>query len=161
MSASYFCPQSAHQICVDRALRQAEAICRKRKLRLTPLRRRVLELIWMNHQPVGAYQVLDLLKGEGSAAPPTVYRALEFLLSHGLIHRINSMNAYIGCSHVDRAHLGQFLICDNCQGLVELDDDRVSKAIQGSAERAGFTVQQQIVEITGLCPDCRQEISHE
>ena len=135
----------------------ADKICREQRLRLTPLRRRVLELIWLGHRPVGAYQLLEMLHDEGSAAPPTIYRALDFLLQHGLIHRISSMNAYIGCSHAGRPHVGQFLICDNCHSLAELDDPEVIRSIEDSARRAGFIVHEQVIEINGLCPRCRQE----
>lgn len=138
-------------------MRMADQICREQNLRLTRSRRRVLELIWLSHRPVGAYQLLEMLQDQGSAAPPTVYRALDFLLQHGLVHRISSMNAYIGCSQADKPHVGQFLICKNCHSLAELDDPDVTRSIEASARQAGFVVHEQVIEINGLCPRCRQE----
>ncbi len=153
----FSCHQAGHQHCVAEALQQAEKICREKHLRLTPIRRRVLELIWENHRPVGAYQLLDMLQRHGSTAPPTVYRALDFLQQHGLVHRVSSMNAYIGCSHAGKPHVGQFLICTECHSLAELDDSQVNESIRTSARLAGFEVHQQIVEVSGLCPQCWQE----
>jgi Fur family zinc uptake transcriptional regulator len=89
-----------HEHCVHDALAAAEVLCAKRGVRLTAIRKRVLELVWASHQPLGAYAILDKLTNEGhKPAPPTVYRALEFLLEHGLIHRIASLNAFLGCIH--------------------------------------------------------------
>ncbi|WP_298039458.1 transcriptional repressor [uncultured Desulfuromonas sp.] len=144
-----------HAGCVAAALAAAESICRKNGTRLTRLRRRVLELVWQSHRPVGAYALLDMLREEGRAAPPTVYRALDFLQAHGLVHRLASLNAYVGCSRPGTLHTGQFLICGACHNLVEMDEAGVAAAIERSARAAGFQVQQQTVEIQGLCPDCR------
>ena len=145
-----------HGHCIDGALRQAEAICAKRGARLTTLRRRVLELIWASHAPVGAYEVLRRLSQEHErAAPPTVYRALDFLLAHGLIHRIESLNAFVGCGDPADEHAGQFLICDDCGAAAELQDRRISKAITEGARKTGFAVARSTVEVRGLCPGCR------
>ena len=101
-----------HASCISDALRAAEKTCKERGLRLTPIRRRVLELVWASHEPVKAYDILDILRSErDSAAPPTVYRALEFLLGEGLVHKIESLNAYVGCGEPGHADAGQFLIC--------------------------------------------------
>ena len=110
-----------HQQCIDDALSAAEILCTRRGRKLTPLRRRVLELIWSRHEPARAYDILEQLDGEGkSGAPPTVYRALEFLLTNGLVHRIQSLNAYVGCGEPGTAHAGQFLICRGCNAVGEL-----------------------------------------
>ncbi|MDO3377796.1 Fur family transcriptional regulator [Geoalkalibacter halelectricus] len=144
-----------HERCVAGALDAAEAICRERGARLTDLRRRVLELVWSSHKPVGAYAVLARLQEQGSAAPPTVYRALDFLLEQGLIHRVSSLNAFVGCVRPGEEHCGQFLICEQCQDLVELDDADISAAIARSSHASGFAPRRQTVEILGLCPQCR------
>lgn len=146
-----------HQACVAGALAAAEAECRRRGARLTDVRRRVLELVWQQgHAPVGAYALLETLVGEGfCAAPPTVYRALDFLLAHGLIHRIERLNAYTGCSRPGVPHAGQFLLCERCGTAVELDDPAIDAAIAAAAARLGFTVSRQTVEVDGLCPACR------
>lgn len=145
-----------HGHCVDDALAQAEHQCRQRGVRLTPIRRRVLELIWNGHAPVKAYDLLDRLRAERrSAAPPTVYRALDFLLEEGLIHRIESLNAYIGCGSPAHPHVGQFLICEHCHAVAELDDNDVHRVLSGKAGELGFQVSSQTIEINGLCPLCR------
>ncbi|HKK01522.1 MAG TPA: Fur family transcriptional regulator [Desulfuromonadales bacterium] len=145
-----------HQECITAAITAAEKLCQRRGQRLTPLRRRILELIWSGHSPIGAYAILEMLQKEGRAAPPTVYRTLDFLLAQGLIHRIASLNAFAGCSWPGKPHDGQFLICDSCHVLLELDDRKVAAAIEGSAQSADFSIQQQTVEILGRCPRCRQ-----
>ncbi len=145
-----------HGNCVGEALDRAEAVCRRRGTRLTALRRRVLELVWGGHKPVGAYDILDGLRGERrKAAPPTVYRALEFLMEQRLVHRIESLNAFVGCCSPETSHAGQFLICNCCGAAVELDDARIGAAIADSAGRAGFVVERRIVEVEGVCPRCR------
>lgn len=108
------CKQDDHQCCITEALTKAEQLCQQQNKRFTGIRRRVLELVWRQHKPIGAYQVLELMQQENRTAPPTVYRALDFLQQLGLVHRIESLNAYVGCSHPEQAHDGQFLICERC-----------------------------------------------
>jgi Fur family transcriptional regulator, zinc uptake regulator len=144
-----------HSRCVQHALRAAERLCAARGLRFTALRRRVLELVWHGHRPVRAYDVLAKLGREHrGAAPPTVYRALDFLLEHGFVHRIESLNAYVGCGDPSARHAGQFLICRECQATAELDDPAIARTIDKKARRIGFAPDQQTIEVTGLCPDC-------
>src|SRR3954464_1923192 len=145
-----------HEHCVSTALSAAEAVCAEAAERLTPLRRRVLELVWGSHRPIGAYAILDRLKEDGrSAAPPTVYRALEFLLGRGLIHRIESLNAFVGCAHPGESHLVQFLICRTCGMTAELADRRLGEAIGRSAAEHGFNIQSRVVELSGICSGCQ------
>jgi len=145
-----------HGRCLDRALDAAADICRERGVRLTQIRRRVLELVWSGHRPLGAYEILDALKSERrGAAPPTVYRALEFLLTQGLVHRIESRNAYVGCREPETPHAGQFLICGSCGLTAELNDKRIDRAIQEGAAAAGFAMAHGTIEVEGLCPHCR------
>ena len=147
-----------HGTCVEEALDRAEAVCRRHGVRLTALRRRVLELVWGGHRPVGAYEILDSLRRERpGAAPPTVYRALDFLLRHRLVHRVESLNAFVGCTIPGTSHAAQFLICSGCGAAVELDDRRIGEVIAESAARAGFAVKRRIVEVEGLCPNCQTE----
>ncbi len=147
-----------HHRCVMSAIADAQAICGARGARLTPLRRRVLELVWASHRPVGAYAVLDALGRRGGAgAPPTVYRALEFLLAHGLIHRIESQNAYVGCCQPGERHAGQFLICSSCGNAAELDGDAIAAAVSAEARRHGFAIARQTVEVSGVCAGCAEE----
>jgi Fur family zinc uptake transcriptional regulator len=154
--AGFAPPGHDHALCVDDALAVAERQCAARGVRLTEQRRRVLELIWKSHAPVGAYTLLDRLRDAGvRAQPPTVYRALEFLVENGLIHRIESLNAYVGCAEPTERHVGQFLICTGCQSAAELDDPGIGSAIAQRAKEIGFSVSRATVEIAGLCPNCR------
>ncbi|RAU21157.1 Fur family transcriptional regulator [Paramagnetospirillum kuznetsovii] len=153
---SFPVPQHDHGACIRGAMDAAESACRMQGARLTPIRRRVLELVWENHQPVGAYALLETLAKEGwSAAPPTVYRALDFLLRHGLVHRIALQNAFVGCSHPGEPHAGAFLLCSHCGAAAELADLSVDRAIAEAAARNGFSVTRQTIEVEGLCPACR------
>ena len=146
-----------HESCIETALDRAASVCSDRGARLTEIRREVLELIWQGHEPVGAYHVLDALRRRHpGAAPPTVYRALEFLIAHGLIHRIESLNAYVGCSRPEGPHASQFLICDRCGATAELDDAGIASAVSRRAGDLGFAVAQQTIEVRGHCPRCRQ-----
>lgn len=149
---SFPAPHHDHGHCVTQALAQAEEECRRRGARLTDIRRRVLELVWRSHAPIGAYALLDAL---GKAAPPTVYRALDFLLAHGLIHRIETLNAYVGCAHPGHAAAGQFLLCRRCGAAAELNDDGIEQAVRAAAQAQGFEVAALTVEAEGLCPSCR------
>lgn len=150
-------PNHDHAACVDDALARAETLCRHRGERLTPLRKRVLELVWQSHHPVKAYDLLErLAEGRGKRpAPPTVYRALEFLRDAGLVHKIESLNAFIGCAKPDRRHSAQFLICIDCGAVAEMDDPNLSAAIGANAKRLGFAVEQETVEVEGRCAACR------
>ena len=151
-----------HASCVADAVTAAAELCAARGVRLTELRRRVLELVWRSHRPVGAYEILDLLRGDGrSAAPPTVYRALDFLLAQGLVHRLATRNAYIGCISPRDRHNGLFLICDECGNTLELLDEGIAGSVRRSAEELGFRVQGQTVEVKGLCPECGPECGRE
>lgn len=153
-------PQKRHDHgrCVRDALDEAERTCRASARRLTPLRRLVLELVWSVHAPIGAYDLLDRLREHHPGAqPPTVYRALDFLLACGLVHRIESLNAYVGCGAPGDAHSGQFLICRGCGRVAEMNARGVTKALRFSAAKAGFTVEQETIEIVGLCAACAAE----
>ena len=145
-----------HDLCVDDALQKAAVLCTRRGARLTRLRRRVLELVWQGHAAVKAYDILDELgSAAGSARPPTVYRALDFLIAHGLVHRLESLNAYVGCPEPDAAHEGQFLICDACGTVSEFEAPPIQAAIAEQAAAQDFAVARQTVEVRGLCQPCR------
>ncbi|HYF85979.1 Fur family transcriptional regulator [Azospirillum sp.] len=147
-----------HTHCIADALSRAEALCAERGARLTALRRRVLELVWSSHRPRGAYAILeDLSQQDGKAAAPlTVYRALEFLVEQGLVHRIESLNAYVGCAAPGAVHSGQFLVCEACGDAAEIDDPGVGAAIDAAAAERGFRVQRPTVEVRGLCKSCQE-----
>ncbi|MEO8011379.1 MAG: Fur family transcriptional regulator [Dokdonella sp.] len=129
--------------------------CDERGLRLTPLRLRVLELVAAAEKPVKAYDLLDRLKdGPGMSAPPTVYRALDFLLENGFIHKLESINAFVGCHHPGEAHQVPFLICDACSSAIEICDDRVSTLLSEQARERGFAPAGQTLEVHGTCARC-------
>ena len=153
MSAPAFHPHD-HSHCVHDALSEAERLCTARSVRLTEIRRRVLELVWSSHKPLGAYDILDRLTAEGhKPAPPTVYRALEFLLEQKLIHRIASRNAFIGCSHPGAPHAGYFLLCTTCGNAEEIGNS----VPLAQAVAAEFLVESQTLELAGTCRHCRHD----
>jgi Fur family zinc uptake transcriptional regulator len=145
-----------HGHCVETALARAEGLCERRGARLTPLRRQVLELVWAAHKPRGAYAILEDMDraGGGRTAPLTVYRALDFLVAQGLVHRIESLNAYVGCAEPGVSHAGQFLVCRTCDEVVEMTDPGIAAAIAAAAAARGFTVTTPTVEVRGVCAGC-------
>jgi Fur family zinc uptake transcriptional regulator len=155
-------PGHDHGRCAASALKAADVLCQERGVRLTAVRRKVLALVWQSHAPVGAYDLLARLnKGGGRVAPIAVYRALDFLMAQGLVHRIASLNAYVGCAHVSskRAghdHAAQFLICKGCGTAAELESPALRKALTKAVAGRGFTVEHEVVEITGLCSHCKR-----
>jgi Fur family zinc uptake transcriptional regulator len=136
------------------ALSRAEALCLERGVRLTPQRRRVLELVCRANRPVGAYEILDQLRDGGPAAPPTVYRALDWLLAQGLVHKLETLHAFIGCTHPEHPHASQFLICDGCGGVTELEDQAIAGSLASVAAETGFRPSRPVVEVIGTCSDC-------
>ncbi|HET6602999.1 MAG TPA: transcriptional repressor [Xanthomonadaceae bacterium] len=132
--------------------------CQERGLRLTEIRRRVLDLVARAGRPVKAYDLLDQLRsGHAPSAPPTVYRALDFLLEHGFIHKLESINAFVGCHHPRLSHSVPFLICDRCHAAVELEDERVSELLTEQAQALGFRPQAQTLEVHGICARCKND----
>jgi Fur family zinc uptake transcriptional regulator len=157
-ATAIFAASHDHALCVADALAAAEALCASRGAHLTELRRRVLEMVWTSHKPIGAYDVLERLSRErGRVAPPTVYRALDFLLEQDLVHRIESLNAYVGCARPGKIHNSQFLICGECGAAAELHDPNIDSAILQRAQAVGFEVTHRTVEVQGLCPSCQKE----
>lgn len=147
--------QHNHATCVKAALSDAENACLKSGLRLTKIRREVLALVWESHSPIKAYELLEKMHQKNpKAAPPTVYRALEFLQKAGVVHRIESLNAYVGCGDPSKPHLGQFLICDSCGAVAEINAQKITETLNEQAAKLGFSAQNQLVEIKGICPQC-------
>lgn len=136
-------------------LRLAEGLCRDKGARLTPQRRKVLQLILEAGRPLSAYEILDRMqRGPRRPAPPTVYRALDFLLEQGLIHRIESLHAFVGCSHPAHPHAGQFLICTGCGQVDELCETHLGRTLEQEIRRTGFRPQRQVIELLGRCAAC-------
>ncbi|MDC3263916.1 MAG: Fur family transcriptional regulator [Porticoccaceae bacterium] len=145
-----------HGRCISAALSRAEELCAASKARLTSTRKSVLELLWQSHRPLGAYQLQDQLAALSgkSIAPPTIYRAIEFLLKLGLIHRIPSLNAYIGCPFPGSDHSNLFMICNACGSAAEVAHNGINDLLQKASDKANFTLQSQTLELFGLCPNC-------
>ena len=151
-------PLHDHNLCVDNALKRAQLVCDRNGARLTQLRIQVLTIIWNSHKPILAYDILNELKQQKpNAQPPTIYRALDFLLENHLIHKIESLNAYIGCDHADHQHISQFLLCTKCKEVSEVDSTDIIYAIDTTAAQQGFKVQHQTVEVSGICSHCRDQ----
>ncbi len=144
-----------HDICCSDVLLRAEKRAGDTDLRLTPVRRRTLEILLEAHQAMGAYEVLERLAADGfGSQPPVVYRALDFLVEHGFAHRIRRLNAFAACTHPDESHRPMFLICNSCDLVAEMDAATVQADVRRSAGTSGFEVEQMNLEAVGLCPAC-------
>ena len=144
-----------HRGCVDHALQTAEQICLKKDVRLTAIRKNVLELICANHKAIGAYELLDLFRAQDPKAKPvTIYRALDFLMEAGLVHKIESLNAFIGCLQAEAQHKSAILICDQCKNAYEIDATSVYESIFSLSEAVQFRPQYLTLELHGLCASC-------
>jgi Fur family zinc uptake transcriptional regulator len=150
-------PDHDHARCSADAISHAEALCAARAQRLTAPRRQVLEVLAASHKPLGAYEIIDLIaKGKSRPAPITVYRALEFLMKHGLVHRIESRNAYLACAHNhDSGALVAFLICETCGAVGEASTAAMAQLLAAAAKKAGFRPAMSVIEISGTCSHCR------
>lgn len=144
-----------HAHCAADGLVRAEAIAAACGARLTPVRRRVLEILLEEHRALGAYDVLTRLAAEGFGnQPPVVYRALEFLVEQGFAHRIQRLNAFTACVHVGEAHAPAFLICRVCSTVAEAAAGPVRAALDAQAAAMGFALERVTIEALGLCPKC-------
>ena len=153
------CAHAAHQSeRAQNALAGAESACRSKGVRLTPMRREVLETLYATHRPLGAYDIAEVLarKDGRRLAPITIYRALDFLLEQGLAHRLASRNAFVACPHDHgTGDVVAFLICEHCGGVDEMSSTGVTGAISELLDAEGFEPQLQILEISGRCAHCR------
>ena len=153
-------PDHDHARCTADAIVYAEAVCAERAERLTAPRRQVLEVLASSHKPIGAYEIIDAIarKHKTRPAPITVYRALEFLMKHGLVHRIESRNAYLACIHNhDKDALVAFLMCNTCGLVGEASTDALGQQLAATAKKAGFQYTMSVIEITGTCSNCRSD----
>jgi Fur family transcriptional regulator, zinc uptake regulator len=149
------CGHTDHHHHAADVLQVARAQCDARGLRLTPLRERVLELIAEHHGPAKAYDLLDALKrSHASAAPPTVYRAIDFLVDAGFVHKVESLNAYVACPHPGGLHSAQFLICDRCGSAIEIDGESLPELLTSIALAQNFVAKKLVVEVHGDCQSC-------
>jgi Fur family transcriptional regulator, zinc uptake regulator len=149
-------PDHDHERCANAAIAHAEAHCAARAQRLTPMRRRVLETLLASHKPLGAYEIIDRLADKDRPAPITIYRALDFLRDNGLVHRIESRNAFVACVHNHGGDdLVVFLICESCGAVGEAPGGAAAEALKASSRAAGFAPKSPLIEIAGICSHCR------
>ncbi|HWL04707.1 MAG TPA: transcriptional repressor [Xanthobacteraceae bacterium] len=150
-------PDHDHGRCASDAMALAEQLCARRGERLTPIRRTILSALLASHKPVGAYEIIDrVAEGGGRPAPITVYRALDFLREQGLVHRIESRNAFLACVHPhEDGEFAVFLICESCGAVGEGSGRDVAEALKASARAAGFAPRNPVIEIGGICAHCR------
>ena len=147
-----------HDACVDQVLAAAEAHCAKERLRLTPVRRKVLELLLQEHRALGAYAILDRLREAGfGSQPPVAYRALDFLAEHGFVHKIERLNAFVACVHPGETHSPAFMICRLCDAVAETHSAPAKGALGTVARAAGFQIERTVVEAEGVCPACADQ----
>jgi Fur family transcriptional regulator, zinc uptake regulator len=150
-------PDHDHDNCTSAAIAHAEELCAARTQRLTPMRRNVLETLLASHKPLGAYEIMERLADGSRPAPITVYRALDFLRDNGLVHRIESRNAFVACVH---NHAGSdpvvFLICERCGAVGEAAGGAAAEALKASCRAVGFAPKSPVIEIAGVCSHCRE-----
>jgi Fur family transcriptional regulator, zinc uptake regulator len=158
MPAIFPAPGHDHARCSADVISHAEAVCTARAQRLTAPRRQVLEVLAASHKPLGAYEIVDLVaRKHARPAPITVYRALEFLMKQGLVHRIESRNAYLACGrNHDSGALVAFLICDTCGAVGEASTAAMGQLLGAAARKAGFRPRMSVIEIAGTCSHCRR-----
>ena len=158
MASVFPAPDHDHARCSADAIAHAEALCAERGERLTAMRRRVLEILAASHKPLGAYEIMDQVGEKGPRpAPITVYRALDFLRHNGLVHRIESLNAFVACVRNHGADaLVAFLICERCGAVGEAPAAAAGQTLAAAARSAGFTPNLSVIEITGTCAHCRK-----
>lgn len=149
-------PDHDHDSCAKAAIAHAEALCAERAQRLTPMRRRVLQALLSSHRPLGAYEIIERVAQKNRPAPITIYRALDFLRQNGLVHRIESRNAFVACVHEHGGNdLVVFLICERCGAVGEAPGGGAAEALRTAARAAGFSPKSPLVEIPGICSHCR------
>ncbi len=154
---SFPAPHHNHDTCTAELLARAERTCERRGSRLTGQRREVLNCVAASHSAVGAYDIIERMAGHGPRpAPITVYRALDFLEAHGLVHKIESRNAFVACTHPHEGKPAAMLVCEQCGLVAELDAPETFEALQAAAKGQGFQVHRSVVELTGLCAACAE-----
>lgn len=146
-----------HAGCIRGSVSAAERHCAGQGLQLTPVRRRVLEMLLDQHRAMGAYEILDMLREEGlGSQPPVAYRALDFLVAQGFAHRIEKLNAFVACASPEADHTPAFLICRLCNAVAETHAQIDRDALGRAAKDTGFTIERTVVEAVGVCPNCEK-----
>lgn len=147
--------QHDHSHCIQDAMKAAEEHCAAKKLQFTPVRRRVLEILLQEHRAMGAYDILSILAEEGlGKQPPVVYRALDFLRANGFVHKVERVNGYVACTHPGATHAPAFMICRDCNRVAETHSNP-GVGLRDAAEDIGFSIEATVIEVEGLCSDCK------
>ena len=143
-----------HELCFESALKDFKQHFIKKELKLTPLRLKVFQLLLKDHRPLGAYQILDLLRKDGfSSTPPIAYRVLDFLIEHGFVHKIKKLNAFVACSHPGNSHSPTFIICRKCEKVAEINEKE--SGLKFNKETSSeFKIEEAIIELIGICKNC-------
>lgn len=153
---SCFDPTCRGRHAPDERIALAASLCDARSAQLTAIRRQVLELLWEARRPIGAYELMDALKNRNTrpVGPPTVYRALDFLIAQGLVVKVESRNAYVPCAHPERQHGCLLFVCQRCGASDEIEDPRFEALLADDAAALGYQVVRRIIEVEGVCPIC-------
>ena len=146
-----------HRQCRTGGMKEVQAFCKAEGLRLTPVRARVMEILLESHKALGAYDILERLNADNlGSQPPVVYRALDFLVLHGFVHKLERLNAFAACCQPDMGHEPMFLICQSCKRVAETPLEKLAPSIDRAAALKGFQVTSRMVEVIGVCPSCEQ-----
>jgi len=144
-----------HNHCREGLLSRIEQLCEDRDSNLTQLRKLVLTILLESERPLSAYEILDALRQQlPKAAPPTVYRALDYLTEQGFIHKLETLRAYIACFHPEQDHVSQFLICTDCGKVEELEIQALAASLKQAVDQHGFKIHHPVIELTGRCRSC-------
>ncbi|MCZ4351820.1 Fur family transcriptional regulator [Roseovarius aestuarii] len=158
MTDTYGFHSHDHSACIADCVAHVDQLCRAQGLQFTPVRRRVLEILLEAHRARGAYEILDILRNEGlGSQPPVVYRALDFLVSHGFVHKIEGLNAFVACARPGEDHAAAFLICRRCHAVAETPTATGGGRLGTTARAAGFQIEAAVIEATGVCPKCQTD----
>jgi Fur family zinc uptake transcriptional regulator len=148
-------PHHDHAHCTADLIARAERTCERRGSKLTGQRREILSSVAQSHSAVGAYDIIERMAEHGPRpAPITVYRALDFLLAHGLVHKIESRNAFVACSHSHEGQPAALLICETCGTVAELDAPEIFERVAEKAKARKFSPAHTVIEMSGTCGSC-------
>ena len=143
-----------HKACFRGSMASLQKHCLENNIKLTPLRKKIFEFLLKDHQPLGAYQILSLLRASGfSSTPPIAYRVLDFLIEQGFVHKIERLNAFVACSHPGSIHSPAFMICRKCEKVAEIEEEKSGINLRKAAP-LNFMIEEAIIEVVGLCTLC-------
>ena len=149
-------PDHDHDRCAAELMARAERACVRHNARLTSLRRDVLGAVGESHRAAGAYEIIERMARTGARpAPISIYRALEFLGDLGLVHRIESRNAFVACSRLHEAGRAVLMVCERCGTVDELEAASVFDGLDVLSSAEGFETRRAVIELSGQCAPCK------